>query len=225
MASKTAPSEPIGMTGIICNWVFNLKLSDVPKDIQNRAILIILDGLGCGLIGAHLPWSEKAANAFFEFESPGSCSIIGWPKHALSAPAAALLNSSFVQGFELDDWYPAAPMHSASLLLPALLAAVEHIRKVGGRAVSGKEFLLAMVAGLEVGPRIGLGFGGAEFLDYGWHSGEVFGGAAVAAAASKLLGLSPRQMEWALGTACTTAGGLMSAQFGSMTKRLVAQSS
>ncbi|KAL8718596.1 MAG: hypothetical protein Q9225_004281 [Loekoesia sp. 1 TL-2023] len=211
--------NPAGVTGLLVNWAYGLKISDVPNHAQHRAKLITLDGIGCGFIGAHLPWSKRATKAISELEAPGPCSLLGWQKQ-LSSPAAALLNSTFIQGFELDDWHPKAPLHSASLILPALLAATEHVQATENRVISGEAFLLAAIVGMELGPRIGLGLGGAELLTRGWHSGAVFGGPAVAIAVSKLLCLSPRQTEWALGTSCTQAGGLMAAQYGSMTKRM-----
>ena len=57
-------------------------------------------------------------------------------------------------------------------------------------------------------------------LTRGWHSGAVFGPSASAAAVSKLLNLPTDAIEDALGIACTQAGGLMSAQFGSDVKRM-----
>lgn len=57
-------------------------------------------------------------------------------------------------------------------------------------------------------------------LTRGWHSGAVFGPSASAAAVSKLLDLSTDTIEDAVGIACTQAGGLMSAQFGSDVKRM-----
>ncbi|KAL9592804.1 MAG: hypothetical protein Q9179_006353 [Wetmoreana sp. 5 TL-2023] len=212
-------SDPDGLTGQLCNWAVRLQLSKVPNDVQHRAKLILLDGISCGLVGAHLQWSETAVKTVLELEPQGPCSVIGWDK-SVGGSAATLLNSTLIQGFELDDWHPYAPLHSAALLIPALLSAIEQIKMVENRSISGESMLLAMIVGLEVGPRIGLGLGGGEMLSRGWHSGAVFGGPAVAIAVSKVLELSPRQMEWALGTACTQAGGLMSAQFGSMTKRM-----
>jgi aconitate decarboxylase len=50
--------------------------------------------------------------------------------------------------------------------------------------------------------------------------GAVFGPPAAAAAVSKQLRLSPRQIEDAFGTACTQACGLMSAQFEAAAKRM-----
>lgn len=54
----------------------------------------------------------------------------------------------------------------------------------------------------------------------GWHCGTVFGHPASAAAASKLFALSARQIEDAIGIACTQACGLMSAQYEGMIKRM-----
>lgn len=48
--------------------------------------------------------------------------------------------------------------------------------------------------------------------------GAIFGPPAAAAAVSKQLGLSPRQIEDSFGTACTQSAGLMSAQFEAMAK-------
>ena len=139
----------------------------------------------------------------------------------ISPLAAALLNSTFIQGFELDDWHSEAPLHSNSILLPALFATGEHLKKLGSpRPITGADFLLALIVGYEVGPRVGLGLYGANVLTKGWHSGAIFGPAAAAAAASKMMGLPAGQVEDAIGIACTQAGGLMSAQFESEVKRM-----
>ena len=131
-----------------------------------------------------------------------------------------------------DDWHYGAPCHSASIIIPAILAATEVLKKQG-KIVSGKDFLLAAIVGFEVSPRIGLGLGGSALLDRGrsipglaWirldpsctvgiHSGTLMGHQGSAAASSKLLGLTPRQTEHAVGFASTQACGLQSAQFGS----------
>ena len=134
--------------------------------------------------------------------------------------SAALINSTFIQGFELDDWHSEAPLHSNSILLPALFAAIPTLTKRSSTPVSGSSFLLAYLAGLEVGPRVGNALQGASILTQGWHSGAVFGPSASAASVSKLFGLNAAQTEDALGIACTQACGLMSAQFESEVKRM-----
>jgi hypothetical protein len=71
------PMDPEGPTGKLCNWVHDVKLSDIPSDVQTRAKYLILDGIACLLVGAHLPWSEKAASAIFDMEPPGSATVFG----------------------------------------------------------------------------------------------------------------------------------------------------
>lgn len=71
-------SSPDGPTGKLCTWVDSLTLEDVPEDIKERTKYLILDGIACALVGAHLPWSEKAAAAIFDMESPGACTIYGY---------------------------------------------------------------------------------------------------------------------------------------------------
>jgi 2-methylcitrate dehydratase MmgE/PrpD-like protein len=74
-------SQPVdleGPTGKLCNWVHNVKMSDIPSDVQTRAKYLVFDGIACLLVGAHLPWSEKAANAIFEMDPPGSATIFGY---------------------------------------------------------------------------------------------------------------------------------------------------
>jgi 2-methylcitrate dehydratase PrpD len=191
-----------------------LELADIPADVRDRAMHLILDGLGCALIGAQLPWSRTAVESILAFEGTGDHTLIGWGT-TTSAPAAALLNGTFIQGFELDDFHPFSPLHSTSLMVPALLAASGIIDQVDGAA-----FLRAAVVGFETGPRVGSALHGSEMLTRGWHSGSVFGPIAVAAAVGNLLGLDTDQMEDGIGLGATQACGLMAAQFGAMSKRM-----
>ena len=147
-------------------------------------------------------------------DGQGTSMIAGWDR-TTSAPSAAMLNSSFIQGFELDDYFPPAPLHANSLVLPALMAAA------GQRpGTTGAQFLLGAILGYEVGPRVGLALHGGQMLSRGWHSGVVFGPPAAAAAAGSLYGLTAAGFEDALGIAATQSCGLMSAQFESMVKRM-----
>lgn len=208
------PSAPDGPTGRLATWVAGLKLDDVPAHVRDRAAHLLLDGVGCLLVGSHLPWSELGVDALTTLDSGGGATIAGWGSRTTSAPTATLLNGSFIQGFELDDYYPPAPLHVNSIVLPALLAVA------GQRDVTGAEFLLAAIRGYEVPGRVGLALHGPEMLTRGWHSGVVFGPAASAVAAGTLYDLDAAGFEDALGMAMTQACGLMSAQFESMVKRM-----
>ena len=207
-------TEPAPVTEHLATWTANLRLDDIPATVLERAKHLLLDAIGCGVVGASLPWSVIATDAVLALESSGDCGLIGSDR-ATSPSAAALLNSSYIQGFELDDYHPSAPVHSGSLVLPAMLAA---LTRTG--PATGVELLLGAVRGFEIGPRIGLALHGAQMLTRGWHSGPVFGGPAAAAAAGSLYGLDGEGYEDAFGLAATQAGGLMAAQFGAMAKRM-----
>jgi 2-methylcitrate dehydratase PrpD len=214
ISGEEAATAPAGPTGTLATWVAALSLDDVPSGVVDRAKHLILDGIGCALIGAQLPWSRVATQAVLDLEGAGDAVIIG-TGCTTGGPAAAVLNGTYIQGFELDDFHPIAPLHNCSLVLPALLSTVSALP-----ATSGADFLLAAVTGFEVGPRVGYTLHGSEMLDRGWHSGSVFGTHSAAMASGKLRGLVPAQLEDALGLAGTQSSGLMAAQFEAMSKRM-----
>src|ERR1700761_7513366 len=121
MDDALAATDPQGPTGALAHWVAGLTLAEVPAAIRERAKHLLLDGLGCALIGAGLPWSRVATDGVLDLEGHGDTVVVGTGR-ATSAPAAAVLNGTFIQGFELDDFHPLAPLHSCSLLIPALLS-------------------------------------------------------------------------------------------------------
>ena len=95
-----------------------------------------------------------------------------------------------------------------------------HASPAKNSQLSGRQLLLATIAGFETSPRVGNGLHGAQMLSRGWHSGPIFGSPAAAAATSKLIGLDAEKTESAIGIACTQSGGLMSAQYEGMIKRM-----
>ena len=211
---SAAPADPAGPTGQLATWLARTTLADIPAEVRSRARYLLLDGVGCLLVGAQLPWSRTGVEAVTALDGEGTSMIAGWDK-TTSAPSAAMLNSSFIQGFELDDYFPPAPLHANSIVLPALMAAAG--QKPG---TTGAQFLLGAILGYEVGPRVGLALHGGQMLSRGWHSGAVFGPPAAAAAAGSLYELTAAGFEDALGIAATQSCGLMSAQFESMVKRM-----
>ena len=210
-----AATDPAGPTGRLATWLSATTLTDVPSRVQERAKYLLLDGVGCALVGAQLPVSRIGVEGVLAFDPAGSGALVGWGERTTSPQSAAMLNSSFIQGFELDDFHPEAPLHSNSLVLPAMLAAASHVG-----SVSGERLLLGAILGYETGPRVGLALGGLDMLSRGWHSGVVFGPLAAAASVGCLYGLDAARFEDALGIAATQSGGLMSAMYESMVKRM-----
>ena len=70
-------SAPNGVTGKVCNRVDSVRLQMVPQDIQIKVKNLILDGVACMMIGAKLPWSEKATQAVVDIEGYGDCTLFG----------------------------------------------------------------------------------------------------------------------------------------------------
>src|SRR5258708_16710442 len=123
--ASTAPTDPAGPTGQLAQWLATVELKDIPLDVIERARYLMLDGIGCALVGAQLPWSRTAVGIVANFDGGQDCTVIGWGRRT-TASAAAVLNGTFIQGFELDDFHPFAPLHSASIVLPSLLACADN---------------------------------------------------------------------------------------------------
>ena len=139
---STGATDPKGPTGILATWAASSSLDRIPDTVKQRAKYLLLDGIGCLLVGSHLDWSRLGVEAITDFDPSGEYMIAAWGGKKTSAYSAAMLNSSFIQGFELDDYYPAAPLHSNAILLPAMLPVVQkHPDLTGG------QFLLALILG------------------------------------------------------------------------------
>ena len=102
-----------------------------PAAVRHRAKVLFLDGVGCLLVGAQMPWSRLGVEAVVELDGGGSSVVVGHGRQHRIAPSAAMLNSSFVQAFELDDYFPAAPWHANAIVLGPALAVVQQ-REVTG---------------------------------------------------------------------------------------------
>src|SRR5271155_2919634 len=213
--ARRPATDPAGPTGRLAAWVAGTTLDDVPPTVRDRAKHLVLDGIACAIVGAQLPVSRVGVEGVTALDGTGDTPLIGWDGRATSATSAAMVNSSFIQGFELDDYHPLAPLHSNSIILPAMLAAAPRVGRV-----SGERFLLGAILGYETGPRVGQALGGLDMLSRGWHSGVVFGPIPAAAAAGTLYGLDAAGFEDALGIGATQSGGLMSAMYESMVKRM-----
>jgi len=196
----------------IAEFVSGLAYEAIPREVRERAKLLILDSLGCALYGAHLEWCRILQRTLGKLDRSRACAVWG-TKQRLSAPHAALANGTQVQGFELDDVHRQGVLHVGAVVLPALIAVAELRRMIG------KEFLASAVAGYEIGPRVGLCMG-QEHIGQGWHSGATLGVFSAASGAARGLALDADRTVHALGIAGTQASGLMAAQYGAMVKRM-----
>lgn len=210
---KAGAIDTAGPTRQMAEFVSGLRYEAAPAEVITRLKLLMLDSLGCGLYGARLEWCRILRETLEAVDDTRRVGIWGTP-YRLSAPHAALVNGTQVQGFELDDVHRVGVMHVGAVVLPALFGAI-----AGRGGVSGKAFLAAALAGYETGPRVGICMG-QEHIGQGWHSGATLGVFSAASAAARGLGLDPDRTQHALGIAGTQAAGLMAAQYGAMVKRM-----
>ena len=202
----------------LAEFVSGLRYEHIPEEVRARLKLLMLDSLGCALFGAGLEWSRILRRTLAAVDTSRG-SILWGTDERLSAPHAALVNGTAVQGFELDDVHRQGVLHVGAVTLPAQFAAVETMAGRTTGSFSGRDLLRAAVAGYEVGPRVGMCMG-QEHIGQGWHSGATVGVFSAAAGASAALGLTADQTVHALGIAGTQSAGLMAAQYGAMVKRM-----
>jgi 2-methylcitrate dehydratase PrpD len=112
--------------------------------------------------------------------------------------------------FDFDDTHLKTIIHPAGPVASAILALSEM------QPVSGKDFLNALVLGVETEYRIGRAVYPNHY-DVGWHITGTAGVFGSAAAVGKLLNLTQQQMVWAIGLAASQPVGLRES-FGSMNK-------
>lgn len=124
---------------------------------------------------------------------------------------------------DYDDTHLDTIIHPTGPVASALLAIAEHqsLRGVGAGAgaptpVSGRDFLVALVAGIEVECKLGLAVW-PQHYDVGWHITSTTGSVGAAVAVAKLLGLGTESIVHAIGVAATQVVGLRE-MFGSHTK-------
>ena len=69
--------ENLGTTEHLCRWIYDLQFEDIPHEVRARAKHLVLDGLACAIVGAHVPWSQHAASSMQAFEPKGNATIFG----------------------------------------------------------------------------------------------------------------------------------------------------
>ena len=84
--------------------------------------------------GADLEWTRIMQSRLGELDSTRACTIWG-TQQKLSAPHAALINGTQVQGFELDDVHRQGVLHVGAVVLPALISVAEMRPGMSGKEI------------------------------------------------------------------------------------------
>lgn len=193
----------------LARYVVGSKPGEIPQQVRKEAARTLLNWAGCAIGGSRHPTVDIAIGALTPFAGPAQATLLG-RRERMDVMNAALINGIASHIFDYDDTHLRTVIHPAGPVASAILALSEY------RPVSGRDFIHALVLGVEVECRIGNAVCPPHY-DAGWHSTGTCGVFGSAAAVGKLLGLTEQQMVWALGLAATQPVGLRE-MFGTMTK-------
>ena len=204
-----AAAAATGVTRTLARYIVNGRYEDLPANVRKEGTRTLLNWVGVAVGGAHHETVDRAVAALGPFSGPSQASVLGRKERF------DIMNTAFINGvsshiFDFDDTHLKTVIHPAGPVVSAILALSEY------RPVSGREFLNALVLGVETECRIGNAVYPNHY-DIGWHITGTAGVFGAAAAAGKLLGLTEQQMVWALGLAASQPVGLRES-FGSMNK-------
>ncbi|MBK0392563.1 MmgE/PrpD family protein [Ramlibacter algicola] len=185
---------------VLADFAARLEHADIPAPVLRRCEDLFLDWAGSALAGkTGAPVQMITAYAAQMGPQDGPSEVL--VSRSGSSPFfAAMANAAASHFAEQDDVHNGSVFHPAAVVFPAALAAAQAL------GASGRDLLVASVAGYEVGIRVGEFLGRSHYKIF--HTTGTAGTLAAAAAAGRLLGLSPRQMLDAFGSAGTQSAGL-----------------
>ena len=182
-----------------------------PARARERAGIAVCDTIGVALAGAAEP-AARMLRTVMTAESRGNCRILGTGDRA-SAADAAFANGVAAHALDFDDMCFVSMAHPSCALMPSALAAAEMVN------ASGRALLDAYIVGFEVECRLGMTMNPRHYHARGWHATSSIGTLGAAAAAARVLKLSPAAAAHALGIAASLACGLKE-NIGTMVKPL-----
>ncbi len=182
------------VTGRLAAFAAELEFVDVPEDLRERMKMALLDAIGIMLGAVHfarLNGDRELATYLEETATGGPSTVIGHSCRT-TPMLAAFLNGTLCEVLDFQDCNLTARIHNGAAVTPAVLAIAESNR------ASGQELLTAMLAGFEIGARLGQAVQPAHW-DSGFQISGTFNTCAAAAAAGRMLGLGPGFLEAAVG--------------------------
>ena len=177
-----------------------LDFAAIPRAVIDRAEDLFLDWFASALAGKSARPVEAIA-AFFESQGPATGPSEVLIHRVGSSPlVAACANAAASHFAEQDDVHNSSVFHPAAVVMPPALAVAQALGS------TGRDLVTAIVAGYEVGIRVGEFLGRSHYRVF--HTTGTAGTVAAAAAVGRLLGLSTDQMQHAFGSAGTQSAGL-----------------
>lgn len=193
----TASNHPSQM---LATFAAELRFADIPPPVLRRTEDLVLDWLG-SVLAARTARPVRSIERFAQTMGPAEGSSEILTSRRTSSPVfAALVNAAASHYVEQDDVHNGSVFHPAAVVIAPALAVAQSL------GASGAQLLTAVVAGYEVGIRVGEFLGRSHYKTF--HTTATAGTLAAAAAVGSLLKLTPQQMLHAFGSAGTQSAGV-----------------
>jgi 2-methylcitrate dehydratase PrpD len=194
MTSSNHPSQTLA------TFAAELKFADIPAPVLHRTEDLMLDWLG-SVLAARTARPVRSIERFAQMMGPADGPSEILTSRRTSSPVfAALVNAAASHYVEQDDVHNGSVFHPAAVVIAPALAVAQSL------GASGAQLLTAVVAGYEVGIRVGEFLGRSHYRTF--HTTATAGTLAAAAAVGSLLKLTPQQMLHAFGSAGTQSAGV-----------------
>ncbi len=208
-AAEPAPAEPHEVTQTLARYLVAARFEDLPEAARKEVARSLLNWMGVAVGGSRHEAVQIALATVTPFSGPPQAGVFGRTER-LDVLNAPLVNGISSHVFDFDDTDLTTAVHPSAPIAPTLLALAEY------RKISGRDFVTAMLLGIEAECRI-MRAVTPTHQDAGWHATGTAGVFGAAVAAGKVLGLDEARMCHAIGLAATQPVGLRE-MFGSMTK-------
>ncbi|RIX77338.1 MmgE/PrpD family protein [Acidovorax cavernicola] len=184
----------------LATFAAELQFDAIPAPVLRRTEDLILDWLG-SVLAARAARPVRSIERFAQMMGPAEGPSEILTSRRTSSPLfAALVNAAASHYVEQDDVHNGSVFHPAAVVIAPALAVAQSL------GASGAQLLTAVVAGYEVGIRVGEFLGRSHYRTF--HTTATAGTIAAAAAVGRLLELSPQQMLHAFGSAGTQSAGV-----------------
>jgi 2-methylcitrate dehydratase PrpD len=191
------------ITEQLAGFAATLSYDDIPPPVREQCKNVLLDTLACALAGHAGEETGQVSRFAKSLATSSESSVIGGD--SLSLAGATLLNGYLITAVTMCDIHRSTLTHVTPEVVPPALLIAERDN------MSGRDLLVALAAGFEVTTRVGVASDYPAVRARGYHGPGVYGPFGAAAAAGRLIGLSPEAMARAFGLAGSQAGGTFAA--------------
>ena len=178
------------ITHKLCHFLDEARHVQLDERTIEKAKHHIVDTIAAMISGTALHVGHKALNALPSFEGLPEASVFGQAKR-YPAYWAAMFNAMLAHADETDDSHETSITHPGCGIVPTAMAMAQREKK------GGMDFIRAVCAGYDVGPRITEALGAMALNNAGTSShamGAIFGSGACASVLANFDGIQVRRL-------------------------------